>query len=80
MWCSDGQTAANDLCDTTNDALKSSNVFLAGGMSGGPLMVDNVIRGVNSGGSSVSTVFAPLDGITSKLYAQQSSIYSSTCK
>jgi hypothetical protein len=80
MWCSDGQTFANDLCDSTNDALRSSNVFLAGGMSGGPLMVDNTIRGVNSGGSSFQTVFAPLDAITHRLYSQFHSIWSSSCK
>jgi hypothetical protein len=80
MWCSDGQTSANDLCDTTNDALRSNSVFLSGGMSGGPLMVDNTIRGINSGASSVLTVFAPLDSITSRLYTQHSSIYSTTCK
>ena len=81
MWCSDGQTYANDLCDTNNDALRSNSIFLSGGMSGGPVIVDNRILGINSGfHPRGGAVFAPIDTITTILYSYWYSIWSSTCK
>jgi V8-like Glu-specific endopeptidase len=80
MWCSEGRTDANDLCDQTNDALRSSSVFVSGGMSGGPVMVGDTIRAINSGKSPSTSIFAPVDVITSGLFTRSSSIYSSTCK
>jgi len=78
LWCSNGVSYSIDFCDTTNDAIKSNNVFLAGGMSGGPLVqtsATGTVIGMNSGSSSTTSVFAPLDQFTYTMISTTGSIW-----
>jgi hypothetical protein len=89
MYCSDGTTLGNDMCDTAADALRSTSMRLVGGMSGGALMDRSSGNWINHGANSgfngdrhapIQTLFAPWDNVNMRLIFEEASIYSTTFK